>query len=175
MKKNLKVLYLHGLGGGYSKFTDNVIMGYIGKDSELVYPVLDYEALYSSNINPINIYSKMGGYIDVVVGNSMGGFVAYQVAKRLNKPCLLFNPALMETTNSYRMFGRDLEEVEDKGNLNFIVVGSDDDVVPSQKSLEWIINNNVKNTNIVIEKMGHSVPSKIFKKNYKNFIDMLGE
>jgi hypothetical protein len=50
-----------------------------------------------------------------------------------------------------------------------------DTVVPSQKCLDWVNKNKIKNSKIVIEKMGHSVPSKIFKKNYKKFIDLLGE
>jgi predicted esterase YcpF (UPF0227 family) len=129
MKKKLNVLYFHGLGGGGSEFIEDVMMGYLDVKSELVYPTLDYDLIYQSGINPIEVYSKLD-YIDVVVGNSMGGFIGYQVAKRLNVPCLLYNPALMETTLSYNMFGKNLKEVEDKGNLNYIVVGDMDTVVP---------------------------------------------
>jgi hypothetical protein len=173
MKKKLNVLYFHGLGGGYSEFIEKVILGYIGEDSELIYPTLDYEALHSSNINPVEVYSKLN-HIDLVIGNSMGGFVGYQVAKRLNVPCLLFNPALYVTTNSFMMFGVGLEEVEDKGNLNVVVIGKYDNIVSPIYSLEWI-ENNIKNKNVIAENVGHSVPPKIFKKNYKNFIDILGQ
>ena len=172
MKKKLNVLYFHGLVGGYSDFIEEVIVGSIDNESKLIYPTLDYDKLYSLNINPIEIYSKLD-FVDVVIGNSMGGFIAYQVAKRLNIPCLLFNPALMETTKSYSMFGLGLSEVEDKGNLNYIVIGDEDDVVPTKNSLEWVDRNKIKNLKVVIEKMGHSVPSKKFKNNYKKFISLL--
>lgn len=176
MKKKLNVLYFHGLGGGYSEDNEKIILKNLAEGSAILYPTMDYTLMYNSGVNPIDVYSELKyvkDYIDVVIGNSMGGFVAFHVAKRLNKPCLLFNPALMETTMSYKMFGVGLEDVEDRGNYNHIVIGYRDVVVPSNKSLEYLKTKNILNSNVYVEDDEHNVSYRTYKKHLKEFFQSI--
>ena len=44
--------------------------------------------------------------VDMIVGNSMGGYFAYHLGKACGKPTLCFNPAISEVTTSYSWFNQ---------------------------------------------------------------------
>lgn len=59
----------------------------------VVAPKINYEA------EQVKVYPSikklvLEEQVDVLIGSSMGGFVAYWLARELNKPALLYNPAL---------------------------------------------------------------------------------
>lgn len=84
----MKILFIHGLESTLNEPKKSVLEKY----GEVLAPILDYK-------NNANIYSLLESIIeenevDVLIGISIGGFMGYYLNKNLNKPALLFNPAL---------------------------------------------------------------------------------
>ena len=97
-----KVLFFHGMGGGE---LDDKTIEYI-KDRyniEIISPHLQYE-MWVGNPNLFPLLEHLGKDVDVISGNSMGGYFAYHLGKLLNKETILFNPAISNVTLSYRLF-----------------------------------------------------------------------
>jgi len=86
----MKVLYIHGL---HSNPNPDKIKILEEAGLEVVAPFIDYEkeqgAVYP-RIKEIALAEK----VELLIGSSMGGFMAYWLAYDLNKPALLYNPAL---------------------------------------------------------------------------------
>jgi len=86
----MKVLYIHGLHSNPNPKKLEIIRG-LGQ--EVVAPFIDYEK------EEAEIYTKVKAFaienkIDLIIGSSLGGFLGFWLAKDLEVPALLFNPAL---------------------------------------------------------------------------------
>ena len=82
-----KVLYLHGLESkqGGEK------VGFLAGQACIYAPAIDYreENLHGKIHNIIMNFKP-----DLIIGSSMGGYVAHEFAKAFNLPAILLNPAL---------------------------------------------------------------------------------
>ena len=82
-----KILYLHGLeskqGGEKVEF--------LAGECAVYAPAIDYrvEDLHGKIHNIVTNFKP-----DLIVGSSMGGYVAHELAKAFNLPAILLNPAL---------------------------------------------------------------------------------
>jgi len=85
-----KILYIHGLHSNPNPDKVKILQGF-GLD--IIAPYIDYEKekgkVYARIIN-----LAIKEQIDLIIGSSMGGFIGYWLGKELEKPALLFNPAL---------------------------------------------------------------------------------
>jgi esterase/lipase len=172
----MKVLFFHGLGGSLQEDKRNIIVNVLGKKRTVVNsPELDYEDIANKGVDLIGAFDSYVGVWkpDVIIGNSMGGFLAFHIANKFSIPCFLTNPALPETTLSYSWFGKNLQKIKNP-KLNYFVLGALDQVVEFNSNLNYINNLNLKNSKISIsEKEGHSMSMKTFKDNLKMFRDSL--
>ena len=94
----MKALYIHGL---HSDPNPRKIKILKEAGLEVIAPFIDYEkeqgAVYA-RIKAMAIHEK----VDVLIGSSMGGFIGYWLAYDLNKPALLYNPAVyFDSMKSY--------------------------------------------------------------------------
>ena len=82
-----KILYLHGLESkqGGEK------VGFLAGQACVYAPAMDYreEDLHGKVHNMIMKFKP-----DLLIGSSMGGYVAHEFAKAFNLPAVLLNPAL---------------------------------------------------------------------------------
>ena len=148
-----KVLYLHGLesnqGGPKVDFLANEFIVHAPK-MDYTDPDLNIKLLYiMGDLNP-----------DLIIGSSMGGYVADILAEKYGKPAILFNPALHNRTFEpaiYPPFAGEEAEIQEK---KVVVLGKEDDVIPLYITKIMLENN--FNYKIVIEEMGHRVPLNIF-------------
>ena len=148
-----KVLYLHGLeskqGGPKVDF--------LTKEFCVYAPEMDYKDPMLQNwvdfvmrqFNP-----------DLIIGSSMGGYIADILAEKYGKPAILFNPALhnrsFEPAIEYPIEGEQAELQEKK----VVVLGKDDEVIPPYLTKLMLKDN--FNYKIVLEKMTHQTPLNIF-------------
>lgn len=157
-----KVLYLHGLeskqGGPKVDFLTNEFIVHA--------PKMDYA---DPDLNVRMFFTMQDFNPDIIIGSSMGGYVADILAEKYGKPAILFNPALhnrsFEPAIEYPIEG-DQAEIQEK---KVVVLGKEDEVIPPYITKIMLGNN--PNYKIIIEEMGHQTPLNIFINtinNYKN-------
>ena len=148
-----KVLYLHGLeskqGGPKVDF--------LTKEFCVYAPEMDYKDPMLQNW----VYFVMRQFNpDLIIGSSMGGYIADILAEKYGKPAILFNPALhnrsFEPAIEYPIEGEQAELQEKK----VVVLGKDDEVIPPYLTKLMLKDN--FNYKIVLEEMTHQTPLNIF-------------
>jgi uncharacterized protein len=148
-----KVLYLHGLeskqGGKKVDFLANEFCVHA--------PAMDYTNLMLQN----EVEFMMRQFDpDIIIGSSMGGYVADILAQKYGKPAILFNPALhnrmFEPKIEYPIEGEQAELQERK----VVVLGKEDEVIPPY--ITKIMLKNEFYYEVVLEEMGHRTPLNIF-------------
>ena len=148
-----KVLYLHGLeskqGGKKVDFLTNEFCVH-APSMDYTNPMLQNEVEFMMRqFDP-----------DIIIGSSMGGYVADILAQKYGKPAILFNPALHN-----RMFEPKIEypiegEQADLQERKIVVIGKDDDIIPPY--ITKIMLENEFYYEVVLEEMGHRTPLNIF-------------
>lgn len=159
----MKILYLHGL----DSFLQDDRREVLEKKAEIYAPTLDYKAGGKNLFNQLITDYKQ---VNAIIGSSAGGLITYYLAQILNKPCLLFNPALP--------FKKDLpfEVSFDKNyqKLMQIVLGFQDEIIPYHESLKIIFEDITETQNIdihIINQMKHSYDIHIFSKEFEFFLN----
>ena len=149
-----KIVYLHGLeskaGGPKVDFLAT---------KGLVYaPEMDFKTL--------DLYDLMGkiGKPDLIIGSSMGGYIADILGSHLGVDVLLFNPALHSRSIDF-----DFDNDTPYGGENYkrtIILGTEDDVIDPKitKKLRPYYDNSAKFEEI--EGMGHRTSLDVFINMY---------
>ena len=155
-----KVLYLHGLeskqGGKKVDFLANEFCVHA--------PAMDYtNPMLQNEVEFIMRQFQP----DLIIGSSMGGYVADILAQKYGTPAILFNPALhnrsFEPAISYPIEGEQAELQEKK----VVVLGKQDEVIPPYITKIMLENN--FNYKIVLEEMGHQTPLNIFIDTFNKY------
>jgi predicted esterase YcpF (UPF0227 family) len=150
-----KVLYLHGLeskqGGSKVDFLSSICL--------VCAPVLDYrDSTCFQNIHDLVAKNSF----DLIIGSSMGGYLAFLMGEIFETPTILFNPALhsrsFEPNNCFK---------PQLGNTShYIILGNQDDVIDptiTMKILQEIKSSSPKTIEIeTIPEMGHRTPLDVF-------------
>ncbi|MDB4378136.1 hypothetical protein N9Z41_00050 [bacterium] len=149
-----KIIYLHGLesepGGPKVSFLAEKGMVYA--------PAMDYETFDLHEF----IYTL--GMPDLIIGSSMGGYIADIIGSQLGVDVLLFNPALHS-----RSIELEFDNNDPYGNLEYkrtIILGTEDSVINPEvtKSIRPKWDNEA--TFDEIEGMGHRTPLDVFINMY---------
>jgi len=145
-----KIVYLHGL----ESKSGGTKVSFLAEKGMVYAPVMDYETLDLDEF----IYTL--GMPDLIIGSSMGGYVADIIGSRLGVDVLLFNPALhsREIDPEYEYYGNSYKRT--------IVLGTEDNVINPEvtKSL-WSVHGNAA-IHDEIEGMGHRTPLDVFVNMY---------
>jgi len=145
-----KIVYLHGLeseAGGTK-------VSFLSSKGTVYAPAMDYETL---NLDEF-IYTL--GMPDLIIGSSMGGYVADIIGSRLGVDVLLFNPALhsREIDPGYEYYSNPYKRT--------IILGTEDDVIdPEITKKLWSVHGNAA-IHDEIEGMGHRTPLNVFVNMY---------
>lgn len=164
---NTKILYLHGLEGHLSDEKRKILEKYANVTS----PKLDYRANNEMIQFLVNEYSNKN--IDIIIGSSMGGFAGYYVSLIMNKPSLLFNPALPYRTSVKQIIPK-TKIIRKK--FSHIVIGRQDPIIKAVDNLDFLIKNTSPDDNIrinIINSLEHRIPIEIFKQEVKLFFDKI--
>ncbi len=148
-----KVLYLHGLesnqGGPKVDFLANEFIVYA--------PKMDYN---DPELNIKMFFTMQDLKPDLIIGSSMGGYVADILAEKYGVPAILFNPALHN-----RSFNPSIEypiesEQADLQERKIVVLGINDKIIDPEIT-KMMLENNRKYT-IIEQEMCHQTPLNIF-------------
>ena len=148
-----KIVYLHGLessqGGKKVEFLSTQGMVYA--------PAMDYKTLN------LDEFIDTLGIPNLIIGSSMGGYVADILGSHLGVDVLLFNPALhsrsIEIDSDGEIYG-------DKNYKRTIILGTEDDVINPKmtKNIRPKYDNSAKFEEI--EGMGHRTSLDVFINMY---------
>ena len=161
----MNILYLHGLDSKLSPEKREVLENF----GKVLSPDLNYYE------NPDAIKTILGMYpdgeVDVVIGSSMGGFAGYYVSNALNRPALLFNPALVK-----RSVTQNIPKLENYNAFKQFVIGQIDDVISPADTLSFLPQdfNPVTDLHLhLVPENGHNIPVPLFKEEVKAFFGKL--
>ena len=155
----MNILYLHGLmSSNKSQKTE-----WLKENHTVFNPVLNYNENSETIFKDLELLFEEHK-VDVIVGSSMGGWLAYHLANKFNIPSLLFNPSLEKNSIEKPK----VVEVENLTIRHTIVLGENDDVVIPSETLNFLEN---KKVNFVhtFESNAHRTPLDVFKKHFLIF------
>lgn len=149
-----KTLYIQGLDGFLSEEKRSILSKY----TQVIAPIMDYRA------NPQAYYNLLSKAkeekVDIIIGTSMGGCMAYHLSLHLSLPSLLFNPAL-----PFRSVGIDLP-VQDKVRETYlhVVIGGQDDIIDPLQNVTWLATHEKGDMDIRWRNtLGHRIPLDVFE------------
>lgn len=164
----MNILYLHGLLGHLNEEKRQILKHY----GQVFAPDLDYQNDPDSIENLVQKYADHEEEINVVIGSSMGGFAGWYVSKALQRPALLFNPALAK-----RSVPQSVPSYENS-SLNFrqVVLGVEDDVVNPADTLQFISSQLPGAADLRIhvrQYLAHRIPVDVFEEEVGRFFGEL--
>ena len=147
-----KIVYLHGL----ESESGGTKVSFLAEKGMVYAPAIDYKTL------DLNEFIFTLGMPDLIIGSSMGGYVADIIGSQLGVDVLLFNPALHNRT-IIREFN---EDYGSQGYKRTIVLGTEDKVInPELTKKLWSVKGN-EAIHDEIEGMGHRTPLDVFINMY---------
>ena len=163
-----RILYFHGLNGTLSEEKRRILEVFF----DVYAPQLNYEF---DNIDQLIEELLPENTFDAIIGNSMGGYVAYHLSRQLNVPSLLFNPALKERSTEiqftpYEHYGNHL-------SLVYAVLGKADEIVSPNGTWEELFSDN-QNDRVIFSchrKLEHRIDENTFKAEVERFVQFLAE
>lgn len=159
----MKIAYLHGLESKNSG-PKNLWL----KSISIVYePYIDYTQpkIYETLKDEILKFQP-----DYIIGSSMGGYFAFEMALEINCPAILFNPALHSRSMEPDMTGHEIGQY--KPNIK-LILGKHDTVIKPQKTLEFITQNKLENISYTLLDIEHQIPYKVFRDVVEEWIGNL--
>jgi len=159
-----KVLFLHGLGGEPSKERQIILENY-GYD--FTYPHIDYDYEWQKDHckQLFNDTVELAKDCDLIIGISLGGYLASLVANYLQIDCILINPALDRTKTRLNIRDFDCPVIFNKCNME-VYLGDKDTLVNKEYTLDFIEAHNIKCDIHTLAEMEHRC-------NLNNFLEIL--
>lgn len=150
---NKKVTYYHGLGGSPNKQITKMFSRY-GYDAYTPYINYEKEWYFDKGKSMFLRELARAKNSDIIMGLSFGGYVAYNVAKALNKKCVLINPSINREKSllDIRNFDMDYDPTFPKIKVFF---GTLDDLVVDRYQIDVLNRNGDDYDAIYIEDMEH--------------------
>lgn len=154
----------HGLGGRPAKDRIDLLKsrGY----ENIIYPFINFEkewdldkgkSLFQRELNNIKD-------VDVIVGFSLGGYLAYLLAKATGKDLVLVNPALDRSKSTLRIKDFDIENISNNLRKVEAFFGENDKVVLMDDQIDFLKTNSPRVTMVhVIKGMEHRTPIDKFE------------
>ena len=147
----LKIIYLHGLESNQG----GEKVDYLAANHYVFAPALNYKAsgLLEQVDSLIDHLSP-----DVIIGSSMGGYLANELSLKFAIPAILLNPALLNPPIKLNLNFPE-KQVSDK--LLVTVLGKNDEVIPFESTLSHLQKNST--CPIDLRDYGHRTPLEEFK------------
>lgn len=160
-QQTMNIIYLHGLDSKLSPEKKSVLEQF----GNMYAPDVNYYEDRDAIQTILDYYPNLE--IDAVIGSSMGGFAGYHVANALDKPALLFNPAVKK-----RSVHQNIPSLNSFNRLKQIVIGQVDEVVIPRDTLEFLLEDFNPVTDLrlhLVPGLGHNIPVEFFKEEVSSF------
>lgn len=119
-----RVAFFHGLTSGIQ---DAKKLYLEQKFDYVYYPKLDYFHDKTIFIRMLSEIKERD--IDLLIGSSMGGWIAYAISTQTGLPCILFNPALANEGDASSYELHVAAEIGTQSATKHILLGKNDDVI----------------------------------------------
>lgn len=159
-----KTLYIHGLDGFLSDEKRTILSKY----TQVVAPIMEFRTNPGAYYDLLSIAKEEK--VDIIIGTSMGGCMAYHLSLYLNVPALLFNPAL-----PFRSVGIDLP-AQDKVRSSYlrVIIGGQDDIIDPIQNVAWLATHEKGDMDIRWRNtLGHRIPTDVFEEEVGGFYGMM--
>ena len=153
-----KIIYLHGL----ESHPGGPKVSFLAEKGTVYAPAMNYESL------DLHEFILTLGMPDLIIGSSVGGYIADIIGSILGVDVLLFNPALHSRSIDF-----DFDNDTPYGGENYkrtIILGTEDNVINPKitKKLRPHLDNSAKFEEI--EGMGHRTPLDVFVNMYNKHV-----
>lgn len=157
-----KTLYIHGLNG----FLNDEKRTILSKYTQVVAPKLDFRSNPTSYYDLLSIAKEDN--VDIIIGTSMGGCMAYHLSLHLSLPALLFNPAL-----PFRSVGIDLPtHYKVRDTYLRVIIGGQDDIIDPIQNISWLATHEKGDMDIRWKNtLGHRIPTDVFEEEVGGFFE----
>ena len=157
--KYLAIVYLHGLDSKPNKKKLDIIRKAHPEVKHVYAPTIDYrsegETIFIQTIRNLDQYKVVRIY-----GSSMGGYLAYYIAKQIGCDITVFNPALTRQSVSVAVSDQGVQEF----SMN-MVLGLNDETFNWSESAKWILDTEkFGDVYINVDNFKHRVPLDIIEK-----------
>ena len=151
-----KIVYLHGLESG----SGGPKVSFLAEKGMVYAPNMDYVTL------DLQEFILTLGMPDLIIGSSIGGYVADIIGSQLGVDVLLFNPALHSRTVISEFWKGFNEDYGSQKYKRTIVLGTEDKVInPELTKKLWPVHGN-EVIHDEVEGMGHRTPLDVFINMY---------
>lgn len=163
-----KVIFYHGLFGSPNIDKQNILID-LGYDivSEKFY----YDEIYNKDkgFEFINNQISLLKDVDLIIGNSFGGHIAYNLSLISGIDCIIFNPVLGKNELSFDTFnfGDFIKKKSPKLNIIF---GKNDKIISPELTLDFLSKSNIKFNHEFIFDMAHIVSCDNFEKSINKIL-----
>ena len=184
------ILNIHGFDGSNRNTNFNILRSMYGDDYMILSPNINYrqsyyfEDIYDQIEDLINLAGS-GDKIELIVGNSLGGFFASIFAEKYSTPFILTNPCLRPDISLKDVYPEFLYEIKNRNFIDenlkkwssqryehfsdaAIFYGNRDDVLDSKLSMEM-----AGKANSIILDGGHRLSSIWYCEMFKTAVNIL--
>ncbi len=152
----MKILYLHGLNSTNLNERTDWLSGY----GKVIHPLMDYSNIPAAYKYAERLVKKYKP--DIIVGSSMGGFLAYHLGNYTGTPTVLLNPALV-----MGLIVKPTNKIYPVKNKHYIALGTQDEVIPPFTTKKILKEDNAR-AFIKEYARGHETPPEDFIDICKN-------
>ncbi|MCS6822078.1 MAG: hypothetical protein NZ551_09420 [Microscillaceae bacterium] len=163
----MNILYLHGL----NSFPKPEKIDYLNQHATQIFaPHINYET--DKNVLSDLITEYDDKKLDYIIGSSMGGLIAFWLAKHFQVDTLLFNPPLHRYALSNQHLFAPVKDLKEKDYINNIVLGELDTIVKPTDVVIYLKENVPQKLYRyeIIKGLGHQIDLENFKKSCQKYI-----
>ena len=152
--KGKMVAVYHGLGGGGGKLIPNLLRKY--GFNRVHYPEINYQrewykdkckSMFNRELNAIK-------HVDLLIGFSLGGYTAFELAGYTGKNLMLVNPAIDRSKTLLNIKSYDVPFKRNFGNVE-AYLGTKDDLIDKQWTIDYLKKLNVQSDIYLVPGMEH--------------------
>jgi len=156
----MRIVYFHGWNGIFDENRAKILAKF---GDEVYYPNINYQI----DRNLINMYYSdlSNGNPTLIVGSSLGGYLAHYVSNLMRCPSLIMNPSFFMKNGAELRSGISCMECFDKQ----IIISGKDNEIDVKRVLKFLKESGYDSQINLCRDLGHHIPLDIFENIFTEF------
>jgi len=154
------VIIYHGLGGSPSQDRIDCLesLGY-----DVIYPHIDYELEWKKDEcrSIFESQVELAKNVDLMIGLSLGGYMAFELSGILNKNCILINPSLDRDKTKLDIKHFDINRGDEYGFID-VYLGENDVLIDKNITIKYLSSRDIDFKYSIVNGMEHRTPIEYF-------------
>jgi predicted esterase YcpF (UPF0227 family) len=132
-----KAIFFHGYGGEPIPVITEIFKHL---NYEMIQPDIDFDEEWDFDNCKSLFYESIDNAsdCDLIIGLSLGGYLAYLVANALGKDCIIINPGIDRSKTLLHIKEFDCPKLENKCNLE-VFLGDRDIQIPNKNTINYLL------------------------------------